>query len=63
MSVCLLVLLVVRLVPVDSLVHQCHVSHACRYSAFVLILSMLCVVCGETMYIMNVAIVLVLMCM
>ena len=37
MSMCLLVLLVVWLVLVDSLVYQCHVSHACRYSAFVLI--------------------------
>ena len=34
MSVCLLVLHVVWLVLVDSLVHQCHVSHACRYSAY-----------------------------
>ena len=42
MSVCLLSL-VVWLVLVDYLVHQCHVSHACGYSAFVMILSMLCV--------------------
>ena len=31
MSVCLLVL-VVWLVLVDALVHQCHVSHACQCS-------------------------------
>ena len=60
MSVCLLVILVVWLVLVDSLVHQCHVSHAYRYSAFVLILSMLCV---EKPCISHVAIVLVLLCM
>ena len=35
MSECLLILLVVWLVLVDCLVHQYHVSHACRYSALV----------------------------
>ena len=62
MPVCLLVILVVWLDLVDSLVHQCHVSHACRYSAIVLI-GTINALYGETMYLMNFAIVLVLVCM